>query len=156
MQAEIQKLLKKQVITKEQHEEGEFISNVFLREKREPGKFRMILDLTELNKFVVYRHFKMDMLETALNMVTPGCFFASIDYCDAYYSLQIARQHRKYFKFSSQGQLYQFNVVPNGLGPGSLFFTKVVKVPLSILSREHGILVSAYLEDSIYVNEDAR
>ena len=87
LKGEIVKLEEKEVIYKVDHTEGEFISNVFLREKKEPGKYRMILNMTALNDFVTYRKFKMDTFETALNMVTPGCYLASIDYTDAYYTL---------------------------------------------------------------------
>ena len=38
----------------------------------------------------------------------PGCFMASIDLKDAYYSVSIANQDRKYLKFSWRNNLYQF------------------------------------------------
>ena len=60
---EIEKLVTKGVIKEVPSVVGEFVSSVFLREKREKGKFRLILDLTDLNKFVVKKHFKMDGLE---------------------------------------------------------------------------------------------
>ena len=47
----------------------------------------MILTLVELNKFITKRHFKMDTFETALCLITPNAFMASLDYTDAYYSL---------------------------------------------------------------------
>jgi hypothetical protein len=69
LREEIQTLLEKEVITKVTHTPGEFISNVFLREKKDPGKYRMILNLTDLNEFVTYRKFKMDTFETALTLI---------------------------------------------------------------------------------------
>ena len=46
---EIEKLLNKQVIREVTHIPGEFVSNIFLREKRDGG-FRIILNLKPLNK----------------------------------------------------------------------------------------------------------
>ena len=43
--AEITALLEKHVLQKVEHVPGEFVSNIFLREKRENGKYRMILNL---------------------------------------------------------------------------------------------------------------
>ena len=58
----------------------------------------MILNLKRLNKHITYHHFKMDTLQTALLLVTPNCFFASIDLKDAYYSCSIAPEHRKFLR----------------------------------------------------------
>ncbi len=64
---EIQNLLKKGVIMPSVLEPGEFISPKFLRTKPD-GTHRMILNLKEFNQYVEYHHFKMDMLETAINI----------------------------------------------------------------------------------------
>ena len=45
----------------------------------------MILNLKQLNEFVSYYHFKMDTIQTALKLMRPGCFMASVDLKDAYY-----------------------------------------------------------------------
>ena len=56
----------------------------------------MILNLVDLNEFVAKKHFKMDTFETALHMITKNCYFASLDYTDAYYSIAIDKNYRKY------------------------------------------------------------
>jgi hypothetical protein len=56
--AEIGKLLNKRVIHKVMHTEGEFLSNIFLRPKKD-GSYRLILNLKHLNQFITYKHFKM-------------------------------------------------------------------------------------------------
>lgn len=40
-----------------------------------------------MNEFVDYHHFKMDTFQTALKLIQPGCFMASVDLKDAYYSI---------------------------------------------------------------------
>ena len=148
---EIANLLEKKVIVKAAHCEGEFISNIFLVEKKEPGKYRMILNLKHLNKFTKKLHFKMETLLTTLALITPGAYLMSFDFQDAYYSCSIFEPHRKYLRFMLDGQLYEFCALPNGLSSGPRIFTKLVKVALTHLRLEHDVTISAYLDDSLLV-----
>ena len=83
---EVQQLLAKEVIVESPHEKGEFISLIFLRAKPD-GSHRLILNLKKLNEKVVYQHFKMDSIWTAITLMKPNCYMALIDLKDAYYSL---------------------------------------------------------------------
>ena len=112
-EVEIHKLLDKGVIVPCEHESGEYISPIFTTSKKD-GSARMILNLKGFNRFMEYRHFKRES-STVVNMVKPNCFMASVDLKDAYYSVPIALEHQKYFKFSWEGQLYKFVCFPNGL-----------------------------------------
>ena len=124
---EIIELLGKKVLTRA-HESGEFVSIIFLREKREKGKYRMILNLKHLNKYIEKKHFKMETLQTTLALITPGCTFMSFDFSDAYYSCSVFYPHRKYLRFMFEGQLYEFTCLPNELSSAPRFFTKIMKV----------------------------
>ena len=75
----------------------------------------MILNLKPFNEFVDYHHFKMDTLCTALKLIRPGCFMASVDLKDAYYPIPIAEEDRKFLMFEWKGQYYQYTCLPNGL-----------------------------------------
>ena len=131
---EIQKLLSKGVIAKSLHEKDEFISPIFLRPKPD-GSHRLILNLKSLNKHVLYRHFKMDSIWTAIRLMTPNCFMASVDIKDAYYSVHIAQKHQKYLKFIWNNKLYKFTCFPNGLAFCPRKFTKLMK-PVFATLRE--------------------
>ena len=72
---------------------GTFISNIFLRPKKD-GSMRPIINLKELNKFVKYHHFKMETLKCALTLLRPNSFLASIDLKDAYFTIPMAGEHR--------------------------------------------------------------
>ncbi len=148
LRSEIASLLQKQVIIEVDHIEGEFISQVFLREKRTPGKYRMILNLKKLNLNMEKIHFKMDTLLSILALVEPGMKMLSVDFSDAYYSLAVAPHHRKYLRFEFEGKLYEFQVVPMGLTSAPRHFTKVLKIPLSHL-REKGYTIAGYLDDQL-------
>ncbi len=56
---EISKLMQKQIIEKTAYTRDAYLSNVFVRPKKD-GSHRMILNLKSLNEFVAYHHFKMD------------------------------------------------------------------------------------------------
>ena len=129
---EVVKLLSKRVIEPNGHSHGEIISDVFMRVKKDGGH-RMILNLKNLNKYANKLHFKMDTLNTIIQLVEKDCFMASIDLKDAYYSVPIARSARKYIRFFCRGQLYQFTCLPNGLSCGPRKFTKLLKPALTEL-----------------------
>ena len=153
LRREIENLLAKKVIQKVEHVDGEYISNVFLREKKGKDRFRMILNLKKLNMYIEKIHFKMDTLQTALALVHKDCWFLSFDFTDAYYSVAVAPGSRKYLRFCFEGQLYEFTCLANGLRPGPRLFTKLLKVPLSFLREKYGITITAYLDDTLLVFE---
>lgn len=107
----------------------------------------MILNLKSLNQYIVYHHFEMDSILTAVSLMKHGCFMASLDLKDAYYSVSIAQEDRKYFKFVWRGKLYTFMCFPNGLALCPRKFTKLLKPGYSTL-WQMGHLSVAYTDDS--------
>ena len=148
---EIKKLSKKKVIEICSPDSQQFVSTVFVRPKKD-GTHRMILNLKKFNKNIKYEHFKMETLQTALKLVTPNCFMASIDLKDAYYSVAVDREHQKFLRFQWEDQLWQFNCMPNGLALAPRKFTKLMK-PVFATLREKGHLSSAFLDDSLLLAE---
>ena len=145
MDKEITNMLQTRIIALTSHEEGEFLSPIFPVPKPE-GKLRIILNLKKLNEYVEYHHFKMDNIKVVLANVTKGCFMTSLDLKQAYHSVRIHSDYRKYLKFEWNTSLYEFTCYPNGLGPCPRKFTKLMKAPLSYL-RERGHLIIGYIDD---------
>jgi len=143
---EIAQLLKKGVIQPSKHEAGEFISTIFTRPKKD-GTHRMILNLKSFNANVTHHHFKMDNIWSAIRLMKPGCYMASIDLKDAYYTVPICKEHQKFLKFHWKGNLYQYVCFPNGLALCPRKFTKLLKPIFSIL-RQQGHISVAYIDDS--------
>ena len=146
---EIFKLLSKGVLELTHRSPGDFISNIFIRPKKD-GSYRMILNLKPLNEFVDYHHFKMDTFQTALKLIQPGCFMASVDLKDAYYSIPVHPDHRKYLMFEWEGQYYQFTCLLNGLSSAPRVFTKILKPVYSHL-RSIGHICMGQIDDSLLV-----
>ena len=107
----------------------------------------MILNLKRVNSHMVYHHFKMDTLLSAVAMMRPNCVMASIDLKDAYYSVPIHPKDHKYLKFQWNYQYYQYSVFPNGLSSCRRQFTKLIKPVYSTL-RKQSFGSVAYLDDS--------
>ena len=143
----IDELLASGVVEICDHENDEFISRIFLRPKKEGGSYRLILDLSDLNEVVTYRHFKMDSLDSALNLIKPGSYMASLDIQDSFFSVNVIPQSRKYLKFFHHGTLMQFTCLPQGLGCSPRIFTKLMKIPLSFVRQKYNYLSSPYVDD---------
>ena len=96
----------------------------------------------------------MDSLKTVLQMKKlAGCFMASIDLKDAYYSVLIATADQKYLKFQWQGKLYKYLCFTNGLAFCSRKFTKLLKPVYSHL-RQLGHLWASHVDDSYLQGDD--
>ena len=77
------------MIVRTVRETDDFLSPIFLREKKD-GSHRMMLNLKALNKSIVYHHFKMDTLGSVSRLIRPNCFMATIDLKDAYFSVPVS------------------------------------------------------------------
>ena len=146
IETEIKKLLNKGVIVSTDRETDDFISPIFLREKKD-GSHRMILNLKALNKSIVYHHFIMDTLGSVIRLIRPNCFMATTDLKDAYYSVPVSEKHQKYLKFHWKGNFYKFTCFPNGLCFCPRKFTKLIK-PVHSCLRLQGHILAAYIDDN--------
>ena len=133
------------------HEDGDFISPVFLRPKKN-GKYRLMLNLKCLNTHLPHIHFKMDTLQSCINLMKQNCFMGSLDLTDAYCSVSISQESQKYLKFQVQDQLYKFVTLPNGLSSAPRIFTKLMKPVYSTL-RTKSHVSSGYLDDSFLLGD---
>ena len=80
----------------------------------------------------------MDTLQSILKLV--------IDFTDAYYSVSVTQEHRKYLRFVWRSKLYQYTCFPNGLSSAPGLFTKLIK-PCNAHLRCRGH-VSGYIDDT--------
>ena len=147
---EIVRLLHKRVIAETTHENGEFISPIFVRPKSDGG-FRLILNLKRLNEVAPYNKFKMETLSTILCLIRKDVFMCKIDIKDAYYSIPIKDCDQKLLKFQYKGTLYKFTALPNGYTEGPRKFTKALKPPLATL-RKNNVTIAGYFDDMITVS----
>lgn len=149
---EIAKLIQLGAISICNHVRGQFLSKIFTVTKPN-GSYRFILNLKQLNKFIIVDHFKMEDYRTAANLVTKDSYMAKIDLQDAYFSIPISEESKKYLRFMFKGQLFEFNVLCFGLCSSPYVFTKVLKPAVALL-RLHGFHSVQYLDDFLCIGDD--
>ncbi len=130
-----------------------FYSTLFPIAKKDKTA-RIIFDLSDLNFFIDAEHFKMDTVKQAIEMITPGAFFASVDFKSAYYSVLVAEEDRIYLRFIWRGKAYQFVVMAQGLCTAPRAYTKLLK-PVFALLRNMGYTVLGYIDDTIFIENSA-
>ena len=149
---EVQELLKKGAIVPSVSEPGEFISNLFIVPKPN-GKYRPVINLRHLNKFVHYDHFKQETFKVVLDLLQRNDFLTSIDLTDAYFSISVHSEDQKFLKFFWNGRMYKFVCVCFGLKSAPFLFTKVLK-PVYAWFRQQNIRCSYYIDDSLNMDQD--
>ena len=150
---EIQKLLDTGVVVPSRNEENQFVSRIFTRPKKD-GSVRMILNLKNFNKHIIYKHFKMETFKSALPLIEKDSYMASVDLKSAYYTVPIHAEFQKYLKFEFEGQLYTMTALPNGLGPAPRIFTKICK-PVFAKLRRSGHKSVSFIDDILCIGLSA-
>ena len=149
---EVNKMLKQGVIEQTNPSEDQFVGHLFLRPKKSGG-FRPVFNLKPLNRFIIYKHFKMETMRDLMNMIRPQDYMVKLDLKNAYFAVPIGEKFRKYLRFRWGGKLYQFLAMAFGLGPAPRIFTKILK-PIVSFFRRLGIRLMIYLDDLIILNQD--
>lgn len=144
---ELTRFLKCGIIEKASNDtNNEFISNIFIRRKKD-GRIRIILNLKYFNEHYMEKtHFKMESLRAAINMMRKDCYLASVDLTDAYYSVRIREDDRKYFRFIFEGQKWQFTALVMGYSCSPRIWTKLMK-PVFAYLRSTGHSSVYFIDD---------
>ena len=151
---ELKEMLKKGAIMRTQPAQGEFLSILFLMGKKDGG-YRPVINLKMLNQFIPFLHFKLEGLSQLKHIIQEGDWMCKLDLKDAYFSVPLDRNSRKFVRFQWKGTLYEFICLCFGLGPAPRVFTKLLKIPISLL-RKINIRVIIYLDDMLILSYTIR
>ena len=72
------------------------------------------------------------------DLLREADWMASIDLKDAYLSIAIWEEHRKYLRFLWENTMYEFQCLPFGLSSAPRVFTKLLKPVLARLRHQGG------------------
>lgn len=141
----ISKLISIGAITKVKPCTGQFISSIFFVPKPD-GSSRFILNLKSLNEYVDNPHFKMEDFRSVSKVLNRNDFMAKVDLKDAYYSIPISPEDRKFLRFRFRQEIYEYTCLPFGLSCAPRVFTKLLK-PLIIKLRKQKFRSVVFLDD---------
>ena len=113
---------------------------------------RMILSLKTFNGFLKFKHCKLESVEDALDLITEGCYFGSVELKDASYTIRIHEKYQKHLKLFRKEEYYQYIVLTNGFSPALRVFTNVLTPPFKYL-RSKGHLSIKYIDRSLFLGE---
>ena len=112
------------------------------------GSIRMIIDLSELNRYIVVRTFRFPSIKDLRKELHQGYFMAKLDLKDAYWHVPIARKFRSFLAFKWRKRFWRFKVMPFGLSVAPVAFQALMNFPRKqLLSR--GVNLLAYLDDLV-------
>ena len=103
-----------------------FFSRVFMVPKQGLNKWRPVIDLSSLNRFLVKKTFQMETPELIRQSFTKDEWVTSIDLSDAYFHVPVAMNYRKYMRFCMDDTIYEFIAMPFGLSTAPREFTELV------------------------------
>ncbi|CAJ0963854.1 unnamed protein product [Ranitomeya imitator] len=159
MMAGIQDLLDSRAISiVPVNEQGEgHYSRIFMI-KKPSGQSRIIINMKALNKYITYRKFKMESVKTAIPLIAPHSYMATIDLKDAYFHIPIHPRHRKYLRFAVQFNQkilhFQYNVLPFGISSAPRVFSRVMAEAVAHI-RSQDIAIVPYLDDLLIIGPSA-
>jgi len=109
-------------------------------------KLRLILNLRYVNGHLDFPKFRYELLTDICDIFDPDDSVFSCDIQSAYHHVPVHVEDRPYLGFCWLGTCYRFKVLPFGLAPSPLVFSKIVGVLVQHW-RSQGFHVHAYLDD---------
>ena len=149
---EVQELLDKGAIRETQLTPQNFVSQIFLVEKKGGGQ-RPVINLKGLNQFVKTEHFKMEGLHLLPDLLQPQDWMVKMDLKDAYLQIPIHPDHQHLLTFQWEEKTYMFQCLPFGLSAAPRVFTKLLKPVVGFL-RQNGCRLIIYLDDMLMLHQD--
>ena len=149
---EIQSLRVKGAVIEVSPQMDQFTSRLFVIPKKD-GSQRPVINLRPLNSFIENHHFKMEGMSKVRELLRCNDWMCSVDLKDAYLSVPIAEQHRRFLRFVWDEITYEFTCLPFGLCSAPRVFTKLLR-PVMAHLRFQGLRTVIYLDDMLIMAED--
>lgn len=94
----------------------------------------------------------MEDIHTVKDLLRREDWLGKVDLKDAFFSIPIHHQHRKFLGFTFKWKSYQFKCLLFGLSSAPWVFTNTLKPVLAVL-RERGVRLIAYIDDILILAE---
>ena len=151
LKEEVNKLLNLGVIEETEKRNSCILSRIFTVQKPN-GDNRLIIDLSNLNKFIKKCSFRMEDKNVIKSLIRPGDFLVSIDLENAFFSVPLHPSSKRFVNFELDGRRYAFRVLPFGMTSSPRVFSKILKPVMNYL-RHSGMRITSYLDDILIFSD---
>ena len=153
-------LIKKGAIVIMRPEEQGFFNRVFLRPKKTDAnetrmekRWRLILDVSRLNKFLNAKPFKMETVQVIRKTLDKNLWATSVDFSDAYHHIPIHPNCQNFLAFQVGATRYKYVACPFGLNAIPQVFTEIM-TPLKIFVKTTAkVEIFQYLDDWLILSK---
>ena len=130
-----------------------FVSNAFLVKKKSgKNSFRLIANLSKLNLFMKKSRFKMKGINSALTLITEGCYLASIDIESSFSLLALAPESRKFTVFQWLNRTFMYLCLCQGSSISPSCFVSVCR-PIVKYLRRRNVTIFLFVDDSLIIGK---
>ena len=95
--SEIKEVLRKGAIKQVKSKPGEFLSNLFLVNRKDVSH-RPVINLKFVNSFIPHQHFKMKVMHLIKDLLQENDFLIKIDLKDTYFGTPLDKSSKKYIR----------------------------------------------------------
>ena len=134
---------------------GAWFSPIFVVPKPEPGEYRLILNVSELNKEIEYKKFKLINITEILDLIPPKSYLAKIDWTLAFNHLPIFEGHQKFLMFQWRQKSFKFLCHPNGISVAPYNINRLCRNLVKYLQCLW-VNLCLYIDDSIIIQTDKK
>ncbi|KAA6367029.1 MAG: putative reverse transcriptase, partial [Streblomastix strix] len=144
--------LLQKVITEVKQEQLRWINPIFARTKKGKGRWRKIMDCSELNKYLVSYHFKMDDIQTLRLLARNQDWAIKIDLESAYNHVPVSHNLCKYLGFQFKDKFYMYHEMCFGIKNAPLVFHKLMKPEMQYIRTSLQVRYLSYSDDLVFLN----
>ena len=105
---------------------GEYCSPCFMIPKKDPTKFRLIIDYREINRKLVKDEFPIPDIQAIFDALGGAQYLSILDLMAGYYQLSIEEGSRKYTAFKTRDNIYAWKRLPFGISIGPAGFIRMM------------------------------
>ena len=111
-------------------------------------KYRLISNLTELNKYIRVPKFSQEGIDVVSNFIESGDKLMTFDLKSGFHHCKIHKNLQKYLGFYYKGKYYVWQAAPFGLKCSPYYFHKYLRPVVQYL-RENGLRLVVWVDDGI-------
>ena len=111
-----------------------FLSSIFVVPKKD-SSHRPVINLKNLNHYILYSHSKIEGLFLLKETSQEEDCMSKIDVKDGYFSVPLNLRSQNFLSFKWKDLFYHFLCFCFGFGPAPRIFTKLMRIPISLLRK---------------------